>query len=489
MNLLSLITPGNNIALKWGEQQLSYQQLISQVTEMADFFCSLKCTRIGLYGDNSISWMLADMAALEANITLVPVPMFFSDEQIQHSVHQAELEVVLTIKNDRLDTLFSTTHVEYHNGFKLLHLQSESVELPDTAKITYTSGSTGRPKGACLSQTAMVKVAKSLAKIVAAGPGDIHLCLLPLSTLLENVAGVYSALLCGATVIIPPQEEVGLSGSSQLQIDKMFASLEKYKANTAIMTPQLLQILVFFMAQKKLQLPALKFLAVGGSTLSAETLLQSRQLGLPVYEGYGLSEACSVVCCNEPLAQKKGSIGKVLPHAEIRIADDGEILVKGATFNGYLGLNETTNSEGYWPTGDLGHIDDEGYVFIKGRKKNLIISSFGRNIAPEWIESELTTTPSILQAAVFGDSQPYLIAVVFSMNSQQALQDLHRINQRLPDYAQVKYLIFSEVPFDKENKLLTENGRIKRHNIQQDFESRINQMYTTKDIKESCHEL
>jgi long-chain acyl-CoA synthetase len=488
-SFLSLLKSSDNIALEYKNDCLSYKDLVEDVQLMAEYLRTLKCLRIGLYGDNSIEWIVADLAALEAGVTLVPVPMFFSDDQILHSIEQAQLDIILNIGDVRLLDLISSSSIDQYLNYQVINLKYDKGDaLGDVRKITYTSGSTGRPKGVCLSERAMIDVASSLAGIVPAKEGDKHLCLLPLSTLLENVAGVYVSLLNGLTVVIPPQEYVGLSGSSNLDINKMFLSLHSQGANTAIMTPQLLQQLVFHMERNQLSLPNLKFLAVGGSNLAKRTLEQATALKLPIYEGYGLSEACSVVCCNEPNNIKEGSIGKPLAHAKVKIAEDGEILISGSTFNGYLNMDEGLDKDGFWPTGDLGSIDEEGFVFIEGRKKNLIISSFGRNVAPEWVEAELTTQSSILQAAVFGDGEAFISAVIFSMDHTKSLNDLTEVNKTLPDYAQVKKVIFSESPFTKDNQLLTENGRIKRFNIAEAFAEDLASIYKNTENKEVSYE-
>lgn len=487
---ISLLKATDTVALKTEQSELTYQNLISRVSHLADFISSLGCERIGLYGDNCIDWLVADLAALEAEVTLVPIPMFFSDDQIRKSVEQSQLDVVINIDDDRLLSLLPLLDMDTHQEYHILFLRRDKAEpLANIRKITYTSGSTGEPKGACLDERSMVAVASSLASIVPSEEGETHLCLLPLSTLLENVAGVYASLLNGMTIVVPPQEGVGLNGSSTLNIEQMYSSLYTHKANTAIMTPQLLQALVFYMESNQLDLPELKFLAVGGGNLSVTILDRSEKLGLPVFEGYGLSEACSVVCCNEPNNYKKGSIGKPLPHVNLKIEDDGEILVSGSTFKGYLNLDEGTNDEGFWPTGDLGSVDDDGFVFIAGRKKNLLISSFGRNVAPEWVEAELTTKQSVLQAAVFGDGEAYLSAIVFSLDTSLALKDIAKVNLTLPDYAQVKKVIFSDEPFSKENRLLTENGRIKRINIAEKFNHELASIYDAALDKDVSYEV
>ena len=486
---LTWLKPSDITALEYGDRTVSYRQLLELVDTYSQVLLDTGCQRVGLYGDNSFDWLIADLAALKAGITLVPLPMFFSNDQILHSVESAELELIISIADARVSGLVNVTRQQTFGPYDFAFTgRSNVTALNGTHKVTYTSGSTGRPKGVCLSESAMVSVASSLASIVPKRNGGRHVCLIPFSTLLENVAGVYSALMNQFTVVVPPQADVGLSGSSRLQIDKMYQAILDSRATTAIMTPQLLQALVFYMSQNDLALPDLEFLAVGGSILAQQTFKQAQALGLPVYEGYGLSETSSVVCCNRPGAQRDGSIGKPLPHASVKISDDGEILVTGATFNGYLGLDETVDEDGYWASGDLGRIDEDGFVYITGRKKNLIISSFGRNIAPEWVEAELTTDPSIMQAAVFGDGQAFLSAVIFSMNHEQAQAAVNRINARLPDYAQVNRIVFSPYPFSVENGLFTENGRIKRYNIGEHFSKELALIYLNQESKEVAHE-
>jgi long-chain acyl-CoA synthetase len=193
-----------------------------------------------------------------------------------------------------------------------------------------------------------------------------------------------------------------LTGSSQLSLPTLLQTLHQYQPNSLIVLPQILQGFVAASAQG-FGLPAsLWFIAVGGARTPAVLIEQARAVKIPVYEGYGLSECASVVSLNSPLADKIGSVGKALSHVDIKI-DNGVIKVRGNVFNGYLGQAANTNDE-WLDTGDLGYIDDEGFIFITGRQKNLLISSFGRNISPEWIEAELSLCRSIAQVMVIGDS-------------------------------------------------------------------------------------
>lgn len=204
---------------------------------------------------------------------------------------------------------------------------------------------------------------------------------------------------------------------------------------------------------------------------------------MPVYEGYGLSECASVVAVNTPHANRPGSVGKPLPHARLSFAKDGEISVSGAVFAGYLGQAERPDKDGCWPTGDTGYLDADGYLYLTGRKKNMFITSFGRNVAPEWVERELTIQPPIAQAAVFGEARPWNAAVVVprtlpgaDMNIAVA-QAIASANKLLPDYARVAKWVIASEPFTPHNGLLTANGRLRRSEIQSRYKAQLNELY------------
>lgn len=210
--------------------------------------------------------------------------------------------------------------------------------------------------------------------------------------------------------------------------------------------------------------------------MAPDLIKHARQLGLPVYEGYGLSECSSVVALNSLDADKPGSVGRPLPHGQVTIASDGEIMVSGSAMLGYLGSNEPTPEQ--IATGDLGHLDDEGYLHITGRKKNVQITAFGRNFSPEWVEAEAQLCPAIARIVVFGDGQPANVALIQPLPGKEA--DLPRqiagLNQRLPDYARLHHWL--PVALDQHPGLLTANGRPRRNEIYQHFSRQISQCLT-----------
>ncbi|MEQ9566972.1 MAG: AMP-binding protein [Pseudomonadales bacterium] len=221
---------------------------------------------------------------------------------------------------------------------------------------------------------------------------------------------------------------------------------------------------------------SLKFIAVGGGKVSTDLIIRARRLGLPVYQGYGLSECGSVVALNTPQRDRKDSVGKILPHCKVSIDPDGEIKVAGAIFLGYLDSPET-----WYPkevkTGDLGDVENS-FLQVKGRKKNILITSFGRNISPEWVESEILSNLAVQQCMVVGDGRPYLTALISAdknFSNQQLERWIQNVNARLPDYARVQQ--WERIESSDFLGFLTENGRLKRSQIEHGFSRQIDRLY------------
>ena len=474
------------IALTGQTIQLTYSQLAAQINILADWLMTQNIGRAGLWGENSIEWIIADLAAWKANVTLVPLPRFFSQIQLQHVIVQAQLPCLLVCGDieqvaevrERKTTPIAKIY------FDQLMANETATAIETIAKITFTSGTTGTPKGVCLSTAALENVTLALANRMYSGMNtselNTHLTLLPLSTLLENIAGIYVPLYLGKRIVVLAGAALGLTGSSNLSLSTLLQALHQYQPNSLIVLPQILQGFVAASTQG-FNLPAsIQFIAVGGARTPAVLIEQARAMGIPVYEGYGLSECASVVSLNSPHSDKIGSVGKALNHVEIKI-DAGVIKVRGTVFSGYL--NQTALTQDEWlDTGDLGYIDNEGFIFITGRQKNLLISSFGRNISPEWIEAELSLSRSIAQLMVIGDAQPFCSAIVVPSSAQisaeQIAQDIRHINQHLPDYARVQKFIIATEPFTPANQLLTDNGRLRRAAILEHYLNAITAIYS-----------
>jgi long-subunit acyl-CoA synthetase (AMP-forming) len=434
--------------------------------------------------DNGIDWVLIDLAAQCAGITLVPLPPFFSTGQIEYIFGKANIDAVISIDRkvipDKCTTVIIKELAPGVNLYKCAGNGNVYNLLKHTGKITFTSGTTGTPKGVCLTNESIARVANSLLAATQFVDIENHLSLLPLSTLLENIAGIYAPLLKGATCQVPSLNETGLTGSTGFDVIRMLECLERYQPDSVILLPQMLNDMVYA-AESGIKIPgSLKFIAVGGGVISPSIIKRARTQKLPVYEGYGLSECGSVVALNTPQYDRPGSAGKPLNNIDVSLADDGEIMVKGNFMQGYLGGHAINNTE-WLATGDIGEIDEDGYLYVTGRKKNIFITSFGRNVSPEWTESELINTSAIKQAVVFGEARPVNCAVIVPVSNYM---DDHLIevaidlaNKNLPDYARVYYWVKAKESFNLKNSLASTNGHPVREKIYKLYENEINHCY------------
>ncbi len=474
------------LALISGDQKVSNQLLLEKVTHLSHQLQESQLTCVALYMDNSIEWIIADLAAMKLGLTLIPIPLFFSSQQIKHLIKDAGIQAVIT--QSALADNFEYSDTQNLADMQLLTLKNtvrpDALQLTDVAKITYTSGSTGNPKGVCLSSENLDEVTQALACGIEGLGIHHHLCVMPLATLLENIAGVYVPLLMGSSIQVEPLSKLGFTNSSGFDSVQFMHCVELSQPGSVILLPQLLVSLIELKEQFPECFKSLRFAAVGGGKSAQATIEKAAQMGLPVYEGYGLSECASVVSLNNPKHNKPGSVGKVLPHAQVKISEEGEIIVGGQAMLGYLGQDNLKHSKrnAEIHTGDLGYLDPQGFLYISGRKKNLIVSSFGRNISPEWVESELLLSPKIAQVAIFGDAKPWLSAVVTpaaNVTNQDIEEVIRACNSRLPDYAQIKTWLKAEKPFNAVNKQLTENGRQRRDVIFHKYQHPLDNLYAS----------
>lgn len=495
MNLLDRIRSHavvnrSHSALEWPGGCLSYAGLAAQVESAMQVLWETSAQTVAIDLDNGPAWVAIDIAAMQLGICLVPIPPFFSPAQVRHAVTQSGADLLIsddmTDAGSRVGELLDTTVDSFEiAGQRLFSAAIRAVTSeplhdlpPEVCKITFTSGTTGEPKGVLLSWTSMQAVVQSLVDATALQPHDRHLCLMPFAVLLENIGGLYAPLWAGATVAVLPVADTGLTGASGLDAMRMVDALVRTAATTVILTPQSLQGLVDVVASDTVSPLTLRFAAVGGAPVSRRLLQRAAELRLPVYEGYGLSECVSVVSLNTPLANRPGSVGLPLPHVRISIADDGEVWVGGGGFVGYLG-HQPMRGEA-WPTGDLGEIDANGFLHLRGRLRNVFITAFGRNVAPEWVEGELCVESAIAQAAIFGEAKPFAVAIIVPAaraTGADIAVAIRRANKHLPDYARVARWVLADEPFSVANGLLTGTGRLRRSALYGHYADAIESLY------------
>ena len=440
---------------------------------------------VAILADNSPDWLAVDLCTRQMGLTLVPLPLFFTPAQWLHVIAESGVQAVFCAQPQQA-ALLGFGEVLDCGGALALCQNRDAAPAPDLAgiqKITFTSGTTSTPKGVCLSAGQQADVASSLHTGLASLGLQRHLCLLPFAVLLENIAGPYTALLSGATTICPPLAEVGISGSSGFDPQRCLDAIARYGAHSIIVLPQMLQALVAA-APGDPRIASLRFVAVGGAKPPAGLLAAAARAGFPVFEGYGLSECSSVVALNLPGASRPGTVGRALPGRTLRIAADGEIEVGGVHAR-YLGQPETAAM--WLPTGDLGHLDADGFLTIDGRKKDILITGFGRNVSPEWPEAALAGTGRVAQSLVVGDGQPYLAALIVpfpghdSQAGIQAAVDL--ANAGLPDYARIaRWRLVT--PFTTANGQATANGRPRRATIEHHYRQHIAALFDATETIE-----
>lgn len=504
--LAALAAYGERTALRDAAGEWSGARVLAEVKARRAVLDALGAQRVALALDNGADWVAWDLALLASGRVCVPVPGFFSPQQQAHVLDSAGVDTLIgdpevaarvegfvAVAADRAapDDGAAASRAATRpaaNGAALRHAAASGAMAnihrrtppsvaalpPGTVKITYTSGTTGQPKGVCLDAAAQFAVARSLAAVSTACGVEHHLCVLPLATLLENVGGVYVALLAGACVDLVPQTALGLAGASGFDVLRFMRTVHDHQPHSVILLPQLLLALVAAVEQGAARPGSLRFAAVGGARVAPGLLRRAEALGIPAFEGYGLSECASVVCVNTPGARRTGTVGRPLSHAAVRLAADGEVEVRGARMLGYLG--EPAPMGDWLATGDLGHFEDD-FLVLHGRKKHQFVTAFGRNVNPEWVEAELTQQAPIAQAWVHGEALAANLAVIVPRRADCADAEIDAAvamaNATLPDYARVHRWLRADAPFSPANGLLTANGRLRRAALAERYLARI----------------
>jgi long-chain acyl-CoA synthetase len=448
---------GDNAALVTANGVLSYRALVERVRGHAQWATRLP-HRVGLLFMKGADYVVCDLALSFAGKELVPLPEFFSDAQLLHIVQVAQLTHVVadSVSAERAKRL----------GLAVHELDADSVTniapASGAGRIIFTSGTTGQPKGVCLSERQLLASVAALAGASRASAADRYFSVLPNGLLLEQIAGTYLPLSVGAAIHLPGI--LAASPAGQL------TAAEQARATATVLVPELLAAWVKELQARGNRGPgSLRFIAVGGAPISQRLATAAWQHGLPVYEGYGLSECSSVVSVNRPDARRTGTVGRPLPNVAVAI-DEGEIVVSGPTvMNGYLGEPRISGS---WHTGDLGQFDADGFLIVTGRKDDVLVTAEGRNINPEWVEDIIAVDSRVGRCVVVAHERE-LVALIIPTDASvcsdaPAMHDLVTSAAReLPDYAKPRrYLAMSDQEFRRLD-LLTANSRPRRSEVSQ----------------------
>jgi long-chain acyl-CoA synthetase len=424
--------------------------------------------------------------------------------------------------------------------------RSKTIGPPDLATIIYTSGTTGEPKGVMLSHGNLVANIKASANVLSVNQDDIALSFLPLSHAFERMV-VYVYLISGVTINFAESfdtlaRDIGavrptiLTGVPRVY-EKLHARINDKGQTGAGMKPKIFKWAAG-VAQAKghaalrgtspgvltsLQAPLadrlvfakirdglggrIRYLVSGSAPLPAIVAEFFLGIGLPIVEGYGLTETSPILTVNPPAAPRGGSVGKPIPGVELRIADDGEILARGPNvMSGYYNKPTATNDalrDGWFHTGDIGTIDGEGYLRITDRKKDLLVTSGGKKIAPQPIETVLKRSPIVAEAVLLGDRQKYAAALIVpEFNAlERRLKDLglppgsreelvkradviklydeivDALNRELSQFERIKKFTLLPAEFSVESGELTPTLKVKRKVVEERWREVIKELY------------
>jgi long-chain acyl-CoA synthetase len=429
---------------------------------------------------------------------------------------------------------------------RLFGMTAQAVKPEDTASIIYTSGTTGIPKGVLLSHANFMSNVEILSKILPFGDKDTDLSFLPLSHVLERLVtfafmsrGVSMAYAESIETVAENLKEV--KPTLMVSVPRLFEKIYARVMDT-VLTGSSLKKKIFFWALKvgktygeltlqKRPIPGslrrrrniahklvfskilektggrVHFFVSGGAPLAKDIAEFFYALGIVVLEGYGLTESSPVIAVNTFENLKFGTVGKPIPGVEVKIAPDGEILARGPNImRGYYKKDEETREalEGGWlHTGDIGHLDAEGFLVITDRKKDLIVTSGGKNVAPQPIENVLKQNPYIANAVVIGGSRKFIAALIVPniekleeyaksegvayVNRKDLIQneavvrfllgEVDRSTPNLAPYEKVKKIALLERDFEIERGEITPTLKVKRNIVEEKYKEQIDSLY------------
>lgn len=413
-------------------RQLSYREVTRAAQALAGVLpvpsvTSGRAPRVGVVCGNTPEFVIADLALLTARAAEVPVPLAFSSTQAASLLEGIDLCLADGPGERQLaswgpgEVLATGCPVRRLDLDDLLAAGTRPYQAPHEGqdwicKIIHTSGTTSRPKGVRIRADGLGALLHSLRSVMPDGAFQRYLSMVPLSLLIEQVTGLYMVVLHGGSVTLLAAQ-TPLIGTTPSAAAGAMGFLAAARPTALVATPSLVgQIATAADQARAGDLPLARTLfgsetvpliCCGGAPVHPDVLERLAALGIPIYEGYGLSENSSVVSWNRPGSARIGTVGRPLPHVEVRVAADDELLVRSSSlFDGYTRHDPSScavDEQGWLHTGDLGTIDSDGFLRVTGRKKNVIITSSGRNIAPEWVEAQYATIPGVNAVAIAGN--------------------------------------------------------------------------------------
>lgn len=523
--------------------------------------------RVMLLSENRPEWAIVDYATLLLGAIVVPIYASQTPEQILYVLHHSEARVAFVssrkqyekveavrqqsklervVVMDKVDDLPDVPQMQFLlSGASdledaAIEAFGHTVQPDDVATLIYTSGTTGTPKGVILTHGNVASNLSMSVEMTNIGPEDVAVSFLPLSHItarhvdyLLAYRGVQIAYcpvfddLPRTLLEIRPTVFVGVprvyekvhnqilhktQGTKRKIFDWALTVGNRRREQVindivpSSLSWKLANKLVFSKIKAGIGGRARLFIS-GGAPLGKELAAWYADIGIRIDEGYGLTETSPVIAVNTQENHKLGTVGKVLANLEVKIAADGEVLVKGpSVFKGYWNMPEETASafeDGYFKTGDIGHIDEDGYLSITDRKKDLIKTSGGKFIAPQPIENSLKANPYVGEAAVVGDKRRFPAVVIvpnfpiledwakshgFSIESRKELVHRHQVqalyegivdelNDNLAQFEKLKKVLVLWEELSIADGTLTPSMKLRRRHLEERYRKLIDTMY------------
>ena len=513
----------------------SWKRVGDEARKMAAYIQSLKLpahSKIAILSENCAHWIIADLAIMMSGHVSVPLYPTLQADVIKYCLEHSESKVLFVGKtskwNEQKDVVskeIKKIHFPFwekatcENWNDIIETQKPITKnyipkLEDLVTIIYTSGTTGMPKGVMHHYKAFAFAATALLEEInnlgLLSDNERFLSFLPLSHIAERMLVEMGGLYAGAPISIAESIEKMPENLRDTQPTvflavpliwtrmqaKILQRLPQKRLDTLLSIPYLSDLI-----KKKIKenagLSAAKFIISGAAPIPVALINWYEKLGIEIYEAYGMSENCAYSHGNRPGMRKVGSVGITMPEVECKISDEGEILVKSdCTMLGYYKEPEKTKEaitkDKFLSTGDMGEIDEEGYLKITGRIKELFKTDKGKYVAPAPIELELSKNQHIAQICVVGSNlkQPMALVVLEENNEldktileQDLLQTLAEVNASLDNHERIAKFVIMHESWTVENNLITPTMKVKRNILEKKYEDDFLKWQSKKDMK------
>ncbi len=418
-------------------QRWSYRQLWEQSTQVATLLQGRGLTkgdRVILWGPNCPQWVLAFFGCLRAGVIVVPLDLRSAADYVQRVISKTDPKMAFTSRfTPKDDVELGTPEVtfeELEEAIKgLPEPEHVDVDPDDLAEVMFTSGTTGDPKGVMITHRNLTANIEGISQYIVCHSSSRLLSILPLSHMYEQMGGLLVVLYYGASVTYPVSRQPTVLSRTMRErkitimllvpqgLELLMNGIErevKLQGKEALWnalfkiapkTPFGLRRLLFRRVHKRLG-GKLDLVVSGGAALDPDLGRKWELLGVKIVQGYGATEASPVISNHSIRDRRPGSVGRPLPNVQVKISDQGEILVHGDNVTpGYWDAPEETAAafeDGWYKTGDLGFFDDQGFLHIQGRKKDMIVLTSGQNVFPDDIQAVLNRHSNVVDSTVVG---------------------------------------------------------------------------------------